>query len=64
LEKLMRERTVLIIAHRYNTIAAADRVAVLEDGQLVEVGDASMLLRSAAQYGGLLNTARKEQYAL
>ncbi len=63
LETLMRDRTVLIIAHRYNTIAAADRVAVLEDGRLVEVGDASALLRTEGQYNGLLNVARKE-YAL
>lgn len=64
LEKLMRDRTVLIIAHRYNTIAAADRVAVLEDGRLVEVGDTAILLRSEGQYSHLLQAARKEQYVL
>ncbi len=64
LEMLMRDRTVLIIAHRYNTIAAADRVAVLKEGRLVAVGDVSALLRSEGQDSGLLNAARKEQYAL
>ena len=64
LENLMRERTVLVIAHRYNTIAAADRVAVLEDGRLIEVGEPAALLRSEGQYHRLLHSARKEQYAL
>lgn len=38
LEGLMRGRTVLLIAHRLNTLAAASRVVVLEQGQLVEAG--------------------------
>src|SRR5579875_65281 len=60
LANLMRNRIVLIIAHRYNTIAAADRVAVLEDGRLVKVGEPSALLRSEAQYNRLLSTVGKE----
>lgn len=38
LTTLKRDRTVLVIAHRANTIAQADRVVVLEDGRLVEAG--------------------------
>jgi ATP-binding cassette, subfamily C, bacterial CydD len=64
LEDLMRDRTVLIIAHRYNTIAAASRTAVLEDGRLVEVGETAGLLYTEAQYSGLLSTSRKEQFAI
>ena len=36
----MRGRTTLVIAHRPATIALADRVAVLEDGRIVEAGNA------------------------
>ncbi len=38
LTRLVAQRTVLVIAHRQNTIASADQVARLERGQLVEVG--------------------------
>src|SRR5205085_8284709 len=44
LGRLMRDRTVLVIAHRQNTIANAEQIAVLEDGRLVEVGDRAVLL--------------------
>ena len=36
LTTLMRNRTVLVIAHRYNTIALADRILLLEDGRIIE----------------------------
>jgi ATP-binding cassette subfamily C protein CydD len=38
LARLMHNRTVLVIAHRSNTIRHAKQIAVLADGQLVEVG--------------------------
>jgi len=38
LEHLMQDRTVLVIAHRYNTIAHAGQVVVLQEGKIVEVG--------------------------
>jgi ATP-binding cassette subfamily C protein CydD len=38
LTTLMRDRTVLVIAHRYNTIAQADRIVVLDNRRIVEVG--------------------------
>jgi ATP-binding cassette, subfamily C, bacterial CydD len=50
LERLACNRTVLVIAHRYNTIARADRVAVLADGKLVEVGEPMALLSSQGIY--------------
>src|SRR6185436_7001770 len=39
LERLMHDRTVLVIAHRLSTVQHADRIIVLEGGRVVEVGD-------------------------
>jgi ATP-binding cassette, subfamily C, bacterial CydD len=50
LTTLMRNRTVLVIAHRYNTIAQADRVAVLEDGRLIETRIPGALTSSGDAY--------------
>jgi subfamily B ATP-binding cassette protein MsbA len=38
IERLMRDRTVLVIAHRLATVREADRIVVMEDGQVVEQG--------------------------
>jgi ATP-binding cassette, subfamily C, bacterial CydD len=54
LTSLVRDRTVLVIAHRYNTIAQADRVVVLEDGRIVEVGTPGALTLSGGAYARLL----------
>jgi ATP-binding cassette, subfamily C, bacterial CydD len=56
LTTLMRNRTVLVIAHRYNTIAQADRVAVLEDGRLIETRIPGALTSSGGAYAHLPGT--------
>ena len=38
MDNLMQNRTVFIIAHRLSTIKNADRIAVINEGQLVELG--------------------------
>ncbi len=40
IERLMRDRTVLVIAHRLATVRNADRIVVIDEGRLVEVGNA------------------------
>jgi len=54
LTTVMSRRTTLVIAHRPATIALADRVAVLEDGRIVEQGTHAELLRSSVRYRALL----------
>lgn len=56
LEKLMEGRTTLIIAHRLSTIANADRVVVLERGQLVEQGSHRELMGKGALYQRLVES--------
>jgi ATP-binding cassette subfamily C protein CydD len=45
LERLVQQRTVLVIAHRLNTIAAASQVLVLEQGKLIRAGTPAEWLR-------------------
>jgi ATP-binding cassette subfamily C protein CydD len=61
LTTLRRDRTVLVIAHRYNTIAQADRVAVLENGRIIEAGASDALLHSDGSFARLLNAANAEE---
>jgi ATP-binding cassette subfamily B protein len=54
LAEVMSGRTTLVIAHRPATIALADRVAVLDEGRIVESGEHAELLRRSARYRALL----------
>ncbi|MCU1470368.1 MAG: transporter [Glaciihabitans sp.] len=49
-ERLMEGRTTLIVAHRLSTIRAADRIAVLDRGKLVEIGSHDELLAANGKY--------------
>lgn len=53
LETLMQGRTTLVIAHRLSTIEHADRVVVLEAGQVVEQGPHAQLLAQQGLYARL-----------
>jgi ATP-binding cassette subfamily B protein len=53
LERLMRNRTTLIIAHRLATVLNADRIAVMERGKLVATGKHSDLIRQGGLYARL-----------
>ncbi|MBR2299944.1 MAG: ABC transporter ATP-binding protein [Alphaproteobacteria bacterium] len=45
LENLMKDRTVFVIAHRLSTIKNAEKIIVMNDGQMVEVGTHEELLK-------------------
>ncbi|MES2072824.1 MAG: lipid A export permease/ATP-binding protein MsbA [Pseudomonadota bacterium] len=53
LDELMLGRTTLVIAHRLSTIERADRIAVLVDGQIVEIGTHAELLNAEGVYANL-----------
>ncbi len=50
LERLMADRTVFIIAHRLATVRRANRILVIDQGQVVESGTHQELLDNQAQY--------------
>lgn len=55
LNNLMKERTVIVVAHRLSTIRDADRILVLDHGQITEEGDHHSLLDKGGLYAQLYN---------
>ena len=62
MDNLMKDRTVFIIAHRLSTIKNADRIAVINEGELVELGTHEELMNiENGQYKALYEMQFKKQ---
>jgi ATP-binding cassette subfamily B protein len=53
LERLMKTRTTIVIAHRLATVRAADRIIVMDKGRIVETGDHATLAAAGGLYASL-----------
>ena len=63
LERASQGRTVVMIAHRLSTVLKADKIIVLENGVVVEVGKHRELLKQNGRYLDLWTLQRSEQIA-
>lgn len=61
LERLMKNRTTFIIAHRLSTVQHADRIVVIEDGRIVQQGSHNQLLTIGGLYKQLYEMQFREQ---
>jgi len=61
LNLILKDSTSILIAHRLSTVKAADRIIVLENGQIIEEGNHDGLLAGGGHYADLYNTYFRHQ---
>ncbi|MBU3688784.1 MAG: hypothetical protein B7C54_12310 [Acidimicrobiales bacterium mtb01] len=61
LERLMRGRTVVVVAHRLSTVRRADRIAVVDQGRLAELGSHDELVALGGRYAALAAAWERSQ---
>ncbi len=61
LDRLMRGRTTIVVAHRLSTVQRADRVAVVDHGELVELGTHAELVAERGRYAALAAAWKQSQ---
>ncbi|HEY53672.1 MAG TPA: ABC transporter ATP-binding protein [Caldilineae bacterium] len=61
LNLILARSTSILIAHRLSTVKAADRILVLDHGQIIEEGDHDALLTQGGHYATLYNTYFRHQ---
>ena len=61
LEKLMAGRSVIVVAHRLSTVQRADKIAVVSDARITEIGSHDELIAMGGHYAALVNNWNKSQ---
>ena len=61
IERLMENRTTIVVAHRLSTIRNADRICVMENGQITEQGTHNELLSKEGRYQQLYEMQFQDQ---
>ena len=60
----MQHRTSFVIAHRLSTVTHADRIVVLENGSITEIGTHGQLMASAGKYREMVQMQTDPQSSL
>lgn len=58
-ERLSKDKTVIIVSHRFSTVRNADKIYVIENGQIVEQGNHWQLMGINGRYAALFNLQAK-----
>ena len=61
LEAEYRDKTLILVSHRFSTVRNADRILVIEDGRIVEHGSHDQLLAAGGRYAAMF-TAQAAGY--
>lgn len=61
LRRIMQNKTTLLVSHRVSTIKAADKILVMDDGQIVEHGNHDELISQGGLYAELFEKQQLEQ---
>ena len=61
MHELAKDRTVVVIAHRLSTVAAADRIAVLEQGRIAQLGNHEQLIDQPGRYQSFWNERQQAE---
>lgn len=64
LAELLENRTAFVIAHRLSTITGADKIVVMDDGRIVEVGTHDQLLQRGGAYRDMVHLQMNEGIAI